>query len=216
MNDELRRGAGLAAVAVLWGTVGGAALLSGFPLLGEQPLSWMVADPATSVLFSGGLLVAAVLLAVFCGHVRGRYPVGRGFTFAMLGGMAAQAVAALVPIDGGPAANRVHTVAALALGVSLPVLMWRFAVAQPPGSWRRVALSLFWVEVAACAAGVLLSRGAVAPLAEIIPAAGFHLWIVVLTLFGPDPLRTVGSSPAPGDNFSRQNPGVATPGSMLK
>lgn len=209
MTDELRRSAGLGAVAVLWGTLGAAALLSGFPLLGERPLSWMVADRATSVPFRGALLAAALLLAVFCLHVRGRYPVGRGFTFAMLGGMAMQAVAALVPIDGGPTANRVHTVAALALGVSLPVLMWRFAVAQPPGPWRRVALSLFWVEVAACTAGVLLSKAGVAPLAEIVPAAGFHLWIVVLTLFGPERRRAVGRSPAPGDSYPRQHPGVA-------
>ncbi len=185
MAPTLSRYSGLAAVATLWSVLGTASLLSGFPLLGDRPLSWLAEDPASSVLFSVGLAVAALLLVVFHGHVRRRYQVSRSFSFAMLAGLAGQLVAAVVPINGGVAAQRVHTVAALTLGVSLPVLMWRFAVAQPPGRWRRVARRLFWAEAVAVAMGVLLSRNAVAPLAEILPAAVFHAWIVVLTLSGP-------------------------------
>lgn len=178
---------GVAAVAVLWTVLGAAMWRSGFPLLGPRPLSWMVADPASAWLFRAALVVGALLLVGFHAHVRDRYPVDGWFSFALLGGLFGQLVAAVVPIDGGDAANRVHTYAALALGASLPLLIWRFAAAQPDGPWRRVTRALVAVEVVACAVGLLLSRGSLAPLAEIVPAAGFHLWIVAVTV-GPERL----------------------------
>lgn len=184
MASDRRRVAGVAAVAVLWTVLLAAMLRSGFPLLGRRPLSWMVADPASALLFRLALVVGGLLLVVFHEHVRARYPVDRWFSVAMLGGLAGQLVAAAVPIDGGAVANGVHTAAALGLGVSLPVLIWRFAAAQPPGPWRRRAWALAAVEAAACATGIALSRSSVAPLAEIVPAAGFHLWIIAVTL-GP-------------------------------
>jgi hypothetical protein len=173
---------GLAAVAVLWSTLGAATVRSGFPLLGGRPLSWLAADPGGALLFSAGLAGGALLLVAFHGHLRARYRASRSFSIAMLAGLAGQIVAAVVPIHGSPAAERVHTVAALTLGVSLPVLMWRFVVAQPPGRLRRLAKRLFWLEAAACAVGVALSRRSVGPLAEILPAAAFHVWVVALTV----------------------------------
>lgn len=184
MRPGLRHAAGLLAVATLWATLGTAALVSGFPLLGRRPLSWLVADPAGSALYRAGLVASAGLLVAFHGWVRSRFPVSRSFSLALLTGLAGQVVAALVPIDGGPTSARVHTVAALLLGASLPVAMWRFAVAQPPGRWRRVARRLALVEAGAVGAGVVLSAYSVAPLAEILPAAAFHLWIGAVT-FAP-------------------------------
>jgi len=203
MTGARSRYAGLAAVATLWLSLGAAARRSGFPLLGDRPLSAMTGDPASSVLFSAGLVASAVMLMSFHGHVRARYRVSTAFSVAMLGGMACQVVAGIVPIDGGTAAHRLHTSAALTLGASLPLLMWRFASEQPSGSWRRVAYGLFWTEAAACVAGVVLSSRSVAPLAEILPAGGFHLWIAVLTLYGPDrPAR-----PGPGPTGRRRASG---------
>ena len=187
MVPALPRYAGLAAVATLWSSIGIATLRTGFPLLGDRPLSWLAEEPAGALLFSAGLVVGAVLLVAFALDVRARHPSAAGFTAAMVGGMVCQVIAGLVSIGGGPAANRVHTAAALALGISLPVLMWRFAAGQPPGRWRRVAYGLLWAEVAACAVGVVLSRRSVAPLAEMIPAGAFHLWIAVVTLRRPEP-----------------------------
>lgn len=208
MTPALHRCSGLAAVATLWSALGAASLLSGFPLLGERPLSWLAADAASSVLFSVGLAVAALLLVAFHGHVRRTYPVSGGFSVSMLMGLAGQLVAAVVPINGGVAAQRVHTVAALVLGASLPVLMWRFAVAQPPGGWRRVARRLFWAEAGACAVGAFLSRKAVAPLAEILPAACFHVWIVVLTLHRPaHPVPAAYTPTAPAVALPRRSGG---------
>lgn len=176
------RYAGIAAVAVLWSTLVTASLLTRFPLLGPRPLSWLVADPDSSLLYSVGLAGGALLLVAFHWYVRARYPVSRTFSIAMLAGLAGQLIAAVVPIDGSPVVHRIHTVAALTLGASLPVLMWRFAVAQPPGPWRRTARRLFLLEAGACVVGVVLSRNSVAPLAEILPAASYHLWVVVLTV----------------------------------
>lgn len=185
MTSTRWRTTGIVGVAVLWAALSAAAWRTRFPLLGERPLSWMVEDPDSALLFRSALIVSALLFVAFHFHVRRRYTVGASFSVAMLGGMAAQIVTGLVPINGGPGAFRVHTVAALTLGLSLPVLMWRFAAAQPQGRWRTVAFGLLWLEVAACAVGIALSRTSVAPLAEIVPAAAFHLWIAALTVAGP-------------------------------
>lgn len=176
------RYAGLAAVATLWVTLGVGSLLSGFPLLGPRPLSWLAADRVSAGLYSAGMAVAALLLVGFHSWVRRHHPVSRSFSVAMLAGQAGQLVAAVVPIQGGPLAHGVHTAAALTLGASLPVLMWRFAVAQPPGAGRRTARRLALAEGAACVVGVVLSRHSVAPLAEIIPALCFHAWIATVTI----------------------------------
>lgn len=192
MRPSRLRFTGVAAVVVLWTMLSAAMWRSGFPLLGRRPLSWMVAEPASAWLFRTALVGGALLLVAFFAHVRDRYPVDRWFSFALLGGLVGQLVAAVVPIDGGEAANRVHTYAALTLGASLPLLIWRFAATQPDGPWRRVTRALVAAEVAACAVGLLLSRSSVAPLAEIVPAAGFHLWIVAVTV-GPE-----GLVPGPG------------------
>ncbi|MFP5375471.1 MAG: hypothetical protein ACLGIO_01640 [Acidimicrobiia bacterium] len=183
MGTARLRWTGLAAVATLWATLGGASVVARFDLLGHRPLSHLVASPAAAHLFAAGLAGAAVLFVAFHAWLRARYPGSRSFSAAMVGGMAAQLVAAVVPVEGaGPAAARVHVVAALALGGSLPVLMWRFAAAQPPGPLRRTAGRLAAAELAACVVGVGLSRRGVAPLAEVLPAAVFHAWVATLTL----------------------------------
>ena len=185
MTSDRLRYTGVAAVAVLWATLGAGSVAAGFDLLGTRPLSHLTGSASSSLLFGAGLAAAAVLFLAFSEHVRGRFPTSVGFSVAMAGGMAAQLVAAFVPIEGAGEAGRVHTVSALVLGASLPVFMWRFAVTQRPGRLRRTAARLAGAEAAACALGVWLSRGGVAPLAEIVPAAVFHLWVGVLT-FWPD------------------------------
>jgi hypothetical protein len=185
MDVATLRWSGLAAVATLWATLGTASVATRFDLLGHRPLSHLVSSPAAAGLFAAGLAVAAVLFVGFWAWLRGSYPTSPTFSVAMVGGMAAQFVAAFVPIEGGgSSASRVHTVAALVLGGSIPVLMWRFAAAQPPGPLRRTMGLLAGLELAACVVGVSLSRGGVAPLAEILPAAVFHVWVATLTLGG--------------------------------
>jgi hypothetical protein len=175
---------GVAAVVTVWTTLLAASALTGFDLLGEEPLSYLGTESRSALLFTVGLAVPALLLTAFHHHLRGRFPVSPGFSLAMLAGLAGQMVAAFVPIGGNPTVHRVHTTSALVLGASLPLLMWRFAAAQPPGQWRRLTYALFWGEVAACLAGLYLSELSVAPLAEILPGAVFHAWVVTVTVAG--------------------------------
>jgi hypothetical protein len=184
------RYSGVAAVVTVWTTLLTATLVSGFDLLGDDPLSYLGTRPRSAALFTGGLAATATLLTLFHRHVRTRFPVSVGFSLAMLVGLAGQMVAAFVPIGGDPTAHRIHTTCALVLGISLPLLMWRFAAAQPPGRWRRTAYRLFWAEAVACVVGLYLSARTIAPLAEILPAAAFHAWVVAVTFAVPrDPRR---------------------------
>ena len=180
---------GVAAVVTVWTTLLAATAVSGFDLLGEEPLSYLGTRPGSAALFTIGLAVAAVLLTCFHRYVKGHFPVSAGFSVAMLAGLAGQMVAAFVPIGGDPGVHRIHTTFALVLGLSLPLLMWRFAAAQPAGAWRRLAYRLFWAEAVACVVGLYLSARGVAPLAEILPAAAFHAWVFVVTFAGPRPDR---------------------------
>jgi len=180
MRRSLRY-SGVVAVATVWSTFSAAALVSGFDLTGPDPLSYLGTRRPSAALFTVGMAVTAVLLAAFHRWVRDSFPVSTGFSVAMLVGLAGQMVSAFVPIGGDPTIHRIHTTSALILGVSLPLLMWRFAASQPPGAWRRLAYRLFWAEVAACAVGLYLSARGVAPVAEILPAAAFHAWVLTLT-----------------------------------
>jgi hypothetical protein len=172
---------GIAAVVTVWGALLSATVLTSFDLLGPDPLSYLGTQDRSAALFTIGLAVPAVLLTLFHQEVRRRLPTGSGFSAVMLVGLAGQLVAAFVPIGGNGGAHRIHTTSALVLGASLPVLMWRFAAGQPAGRWRQLCYRLFWAEVVAAAAGLYLSARHVAPLAEILPGAVFHLWVLMVT-----------------------------------
>lgn len=190
---------GVAAVLTIWTSLSAASVVAGFDLLGDRPVSYLGSQPDSAALFTIGLAASGLLLMAFHQHLRERYTVASGFSVAMLVGLAGQVVAAFVPIGGDPTVHRVHTVSALVLGASLPLLMWRFAAAQPPGRWRRRSYAFFWWEAAACVGGLYLSALDVAPVAEILPAAVFHAWIVTVT-FGADPrpLAVLSSPSGPG------------------
>lgn len=181
---EQTRWTGIAAVATLWSTQVVLIVALGFDLVGDRPLSYLALEADLGFLFGVGLMVSAALFVTFGRYLRDRYLLGVAFSIAMLVGMAGQFVAGVVPIGGAGTASRFHVAAALTLGASIPVVMWRFAADQPPGAWRRWCYALFWLEVAACATGITLSRNQVAPLAEILPALAFHAWVAIVTI-GP-------------------------------
>ncbi len=176
------RWTGVAAVAVLWTTVGLGMAVTGLGLRDERPISYLGTVPETAQLFRMGLVVAAALLAAFSLFLRSVENASVTFLAASLIGLVGQVVVAVVPLSGPGSASPFHTAGGLVLGASLPVLMWRFAASRPPGEWRRTAYRLCWLEVAACAVGILLSRSGRAATAEILPALGFHLWIAVVTV----------------------------------
>ncbi len=181
---EQTKWTGVAAVGALWSTQVVLIVAFGFDLVGDRPLSYLALEVGIGFLFGVGLMVSAVLFMTFLRYLRHRYLLGVASSVAMLVGMCGQFVAGVVPIGGTGTASRVHVAAALTLGASIPVLMWRFAADQPPGAWRRWCYGLFWLEVAACAMGIALSRSQVAPLAEILPALAFHAWVAIVTV-GP-------------------------------
>lgn len=219
MDRSLRR-AGVAGVVVIWAALGAGTMLAGFDLLGDRPLSYLGTLPQSAALFTLGLALSAVLFVAFHEYVRRAYPVSSGFSFAMLVGMTGQLVAAFVPIGGEPTLHRIHTSSALVLAASLPLFMWRFATAQAPGPWRRLAYGFVWAEVAACAGGLLLSSADLAPVAEIVPAVVFHAWIATVTLgVATNPRRLVSAGayhradapvdsggPGPGGGAGRRVP----------
>jgi len=151
----------------------------------DRPISYLGTDPRGIVLFRLGLLVAALGFSTFAVEVGRHLARPTSFLVVFLGGQACQVVVALVPIAGRGTAHTVHTAAGILLGLSLPLLMWRYAAAQPPGRWRRVSYGLMALEVAGCVVGVMLSVAGRAVVAEVTPAILFHLWVVVVTVLGP-------------------------------
>ncbi|PLS76236.1 MAG: hypothetical protein CYG61_03370 [Actinobacteria bacterium] len=187
---------GVAAVAVLWTTVGVGMERAGLDLTDDRAISYLGTDPRTMALFRGGLLVATVLLVGFARAVDQRLARRTGFLVVFLVGMAGQAVVATVSIAGHGASRVVHTTAGIVLGLSLPLLMWRFAAGQAPGRWRRQSYALMWLEVAGCIVGIALSQARRAAVAEVVPACVFHLWIIVVTVRWPA-WRQATAGPAP-------------------
>jgi len=189
------RYAGVAAVVTLWISVGTGLYRTGLDLGGDRPLSYLGTIPTSASVFRGGLIVAAVLMAGFSWFVYGWFSARRSFLVVFLVGLVGQVVAAVVLVSGAGSSHGVHTVAGLVLGASLPLFMWRFAAGLPPGGpfghgagrKRTAGYGLFWLETAACAIGVALSMAGWAPVAEIVPALVFHLWVVVITAWSTVP-----------------------------
>ncbi len=186
MVRPLSRLSGVLAVAIVWSTLLLGTARAHLDLLGPRPLSDLARHAPSALLFDAGVAAAAVLFMVFHGSLRQRYRMGLSFSVVMLVGMTGQLVAAVVPLGGAGGANEVHVWSALILGASLPLLMWRFAAAQPPGPWRRLCYRLFAAEAAACVVGYTLSVRHVAPLAEIVAGVFFHAWVVAATFLGPE------------------------------
>lgn len=190
------RWAGVAAVAVLWATVGTGMARTGLGLVDERPVSFLGTDDRTAGLFRAGLLLATALLVGFAWAVARKQGRRTGFLTVFLVGMAGQAVVAVVPLDSAGAGHALHTTSGIVLGLSLPLLMWRFAAGLTPGAERRLASSLMAAEATGCVVGIVLSTAGVAALAEVVPAVLFHLWIVVVTVrwraWWPEPVSAAG------------------------
>jgi len=154
----------------------------GLNLGDSRPISYLGTNPRTMPLFLVGLISAAALLSAFAREIRRLLTEPNGFLPVFLLGMACQAIVGVVPISGDGISHAIHSTAGIVLGLSLPLLMWRFAAAQRPGRWRQLSYGLMWLEATGCVAGVALSRASLATVAEAVPACLFHLWVVVVTV----------------------------------
>lgn len=185
--SQLRYG-GVAAVLILWGCVAAGMDRTGLGFLDDRPISFLGTDPRSALVFRGGLMVAAVLMAGFAWFVDDWFSSPTSFLAVFLTGLVGQVVAAVVLLTGPGPSHAVHTVGGLVLGASLPVLMWRFAAGLPARSRRRAwGYGLCGLELVACVVGVGLSASGRAPIAEIVPALGFHLWVGVVTAWSTGP-----------------------------
>jgi len=199
------RYAGAAAVATLWASVGIGMYRTGLDFFGDRPVSYLGTDPRSAAVFRGGLILAAGLMAGFSWFVFGWFAARRSFLATFLIGLVGQVVVAVVLLSGPGSSHAVHTVGGLVLGASLPILMWRFAAGIPSESRHSVrarsrhsvrarsrrrieSYGLCWLEVAACTGGVALSASMRAPVAEIVPALAFHVWVAVVTVWSTTPV----------------------------
>ena len=178
---------------MLWTTLPAGMVRAGLGVGDDRPISYLGTDPRGVVLFRVGLLVAALGFSIFALVVGRRLERPASFLIVFLAGQACQAVVAVVSIDGPN--HRVHTTAGIALGLSLPLLLWRYAAAQPPGRWRRHSYSLLGLEVGGCILGVTLSALGLAVIAEVAPAVAFHVWVIVVALRWPAWAESVVQAP---------------------
>lgn len=179
-----QRYAGIATVVIIWVFMLAALLRANLSIFGQEPLSSLGVSPSSATYFSIGLILAAISTFIFGYYINRVFTVPRSFNFALIIGQLGQVIAALVPFGGEQPAREIHTYAAFTLAFSLPVLMWRFAVTQKSLILRGQAYWLMWLEIAAFIIGigtfVLIRKGA--PFGQMLPAIGFHIWLVFVSL----------------------------------
>lgn len=180
----LQRFSGIAGIAVLWTGVVIAMSRLGLGLIDTRPISHLGIDPASSALFSTSLLVSCFLFISFGFYANRKFKVNNNFISYLLIGQAGQAITAIAPYGMHSQYKLIHTIAAFTLAFSLPLLIRSFARSQ---SHRPYALLFVWLyrfELLSFVLGMglfIFTKG-IAPLGEALPAVGFHIWIIGVTL----------------------------------
>lgn len=169
-----------------------AILHSGFDLTGSRPLSFLGVDPASKWLFSGGLLLSAVLFIAFAFYVRRRFNVHNRFLLYFLIGQAGQIIAAIFPYGQQNNYRTVHTIAAFTLAFSLPFLIREFTRSQRGRPHHPLYRKLLYFELATFIIGlsIFTLTNSIAPIGQALPALGFHVWIIVSSLIAVPSLYT--------------------------
>lgn len=180
-----RRYGGIAMVAILWSTTLINVYLVELNLFGNNPLSYLGTDDRSAFLFSFGLISAALALLLFAQYLKDVFVITKSFLIALYVGQIGQIIAALVHFGGEQPDRTIHTVAALTLAFSIPIALWRFATAQKSSRVRRIAYALFWLELTGFIIGIGLFSFVIngAPIGQIMPAIGFHAWILYFSLY---------------------------------
>ncbi len=181
--NTLQRYSGVAGVMVLWTGVSLAMLVTGLGLIDSRPISYLGIDPLSKMLFASSLLISAFLFINFGFYVKRTFKVINRFMTYFLIGQFCQVVVALVPYRMGYSRS-IHTVAAFALAITLPLLIRAFARSQASSPHRRLYVRLLRFEQITFVIGMglfIFTKG-IAPLGEALPAAGFHVWIIAVTI----------------------------------
>ena len=182
------RCSGVAGVIVLWAATILGMRRAQLGLYDTRPISHLGIEPASAVLFSTGLLMSSMLFVLFAFYVRRAFHTGNRFLGYFLVGQTGQILVATVPYGANSRHKLIHTFAAFTLAVSLPFLIHRFARSQPSGGYRYLFNGFVVAELLLFVAGIgifTLTSG-IAPVGQVMPAAGFHLWIITLTWITPE------------------------------
>jgi hypothetical membrane protein len=174
---------GIVGVAVLWTCIAIGMHKAHLGFLDKRPISFLGTNPGTQLLFSGSLLVSAIFFISFGYFVKRRYKIKNRFITYLVVGQLGQITAAIFPYGQHMLAGHIHTTAAFVLAFSLPLLIGEFAKSQLTSRSHRLYIKLLHFEQVMFVIGISLfvfTRG-LAPLGEVLPTLGFHLWIIVLT-----------------------------------
>ncbi|MDQ3065390.1 MAG: hypothetical protein M3Q36_03930 [bacterium] len=182
--DRVLGFSGIIGIVVLWATILIGMSISGLKLIDSRPFSSLGVDPQTASLFSTGLIISAALFSIFGFFLQRKFAVKSKFLMYLLIGQAGQVVAALAPYGSDSRYKTLHTLAAFTLALSLPILIRSFAYSQINSKYFKLYIRLFRLELAAflIGMGIFIFTTGIAPLGQAMPAIGFHIWIIALTL----------------------------------
>jgi hypothetical membrane protein len=178
-----QRYSGVVGVLVIWTGVTMAMRRVGLGLVDSRPISYLGVDPVTATLFSVSLIISALLFINFAYYVRRAFRIHNRYLTYFLIGQAGQLVAAVTPYGDQSPYRLTHTIAAFTLAFSLPLLMRQFTRSQKSSSHYKLYELLLQLELLAFIVGIglfVFAQG-IAPLGQVLPAAGFHLWIIIIT-----------------------------------
>ncbi len=176
---------GAVTVFILWTSILVGIRSKGLDIFGTSPLSSLGTDMRSELWFSVGLILAAVTCVLFALSLKQSYTLTRGFWVALLIGQTGQVVAAITPHGGKQPLGTIHTVVAMTLAFSVPIMLFYFARAQTNPKTRMYAYGLFWIQLSCFIIGIgsfiFLFKGA--PAAQIITALAFHAWLIFFSFY---------------------------------
>lgn len=172
---------GYLTVLILWASILSAIAVSSFDIFDMKPLSSLGVMPGANVLFSGGLLLAAITFVIFARLLYRSYSLPISFLAIAYIGQLGQIATALIPYGGEQPERLLHTISAFVLAVSIPLFLFLFAISLPDSRFQRTAKWLYRLELAAFVIGIgLFTLSIGAAYAQALPAVAFHIWILYI------------------------------------
>lgn len=175
--------AGIAGVLVLWTTISIGMVRAHLGLIDNRPISFLGVYQPTKLLFTFGLVVSGILFLLFASYLAKQYKVRNNFLKYFIIGQVGQIIAGVIPDSPHTTYKIVHTIAGFILAFSLPFLIREFAISQKGSKYKAIYDGLFKLELVLFIIGIglFISVNGVAPLGEILPTLGFHLWVIALS-----------------------------------
>ena len=174
---------GIVGIILLWvGTIIGM-LRSGLSLVDTRPISYIGVATDSALFFNSLLFLSAVCFVLFGVYLYKSIGLNKSFLLVFLIGQIGQMIAAILPYGGQY--KIVHTVAAFTLATAIPIFMYIFSKSKSLGNFKTSARRLFIAELIFFTVGIstFIFIDGISPIAEILPALPFHLWIILITVW---------------------------------